>query len=162
MLIEEGGVKHYCLVKSINRLLSSQTTNGKRKQHFCLRCLNPFWCEKSLNKHQEYCGNYEAVKIQMSKKGTMLVVYNCGLWDSHFCPFLLIFTSFFLKFKIQDHFFKSLKHLKKHRYIIQLLLHHMIYSTNSSKSSQLNSISLKSSALYLTYIFKSFQLNSIS
>ena len=29
MLIEEGGVKHYCLVKSINRLLSSQATNGK-------------------------------------------------------------------------------------------------------------------------------------
>ena len=42
MLIEEGGVKHYCLVKSINRLLSSQGTSGKRKQHFCLSCLNLF------------------------------------------------------------------------------------------------------------------------
>ena len=30
MLIEKGGVKHYCLVKSKERLLSSQTTNGKR------------------------------------------------------------------------------------------------------------------------------------
>ena len=48
MLIEEGGGKHYCLVKSINRLLSSQTTNGKRKQHFCLRCLNPFLVSRSL------------------------------------------------------------------------------------------------------------------
>ena len=27
----------------------------------------------------------------------VLVVYNCGLWGSHFCPFLPIFTSFFLK-----------------------------------------------------------------
>ena len=44
MLIKEGGVKHYCLVKSIERLLSSQVSNGKRKQHFCLRCLNSFWC----------------------------------------------------------------------------------------------------------------------
>ena len=60
MLIEKGGVKHYCLVKSISRLLSSQTTKGKRKHYFCLRCLNPFWCQESLNKHQEYCGNYEA------------------------------------------------------------------------------------------------------
>ena len=42
MLKEEGGVKHYCLVKNIERLLSSQTTNGKRKEYFCLRCLNPF------------------------------------------------------------------------------------------------------------------------
>ena len=71
MLIEEGGVKHYCLVKSINRLLSSQKTNGKRKEHFCLRCLNPFWCEEALSKHKEYCGKYEAVKIELPKKGTV-------------------------------------------------------------------------------------------
>ena len=71
MLIEEGGVKHNCLVKSINRLLSSQKTNGKRKEHFCLRCLNPFWCEEALSKHKEYCGKYEAVKIELPKKGTV-------------------------------------------------------------------------------------------
>ena len=35
MLIEKEGVKHYCLVKSKERLISSQTTNGNRKQHFC-------------------------------------------------------------------------------------------------------------------------------
>ena len=34
MLIEQDEVKHYCLVKSISRLLSSQVTNGKRKEHF--------------------------------------------------------------------------------------------------------------------------------
>ena len=63
MLIEKDGVKHCCLVKSIERLLSSQTTKDKRKQHFCLRCLNPFWCEQFLNKHIEYCSNHEAVEI---------------------------------------------------------------------------------------------------
>ena len=72
MLIEEEGVKHYCLVKSISRLLASQATNGKRREYFCLRCLNPFWCEEALSRHQEYCGEYEAVKIEMPKKGTML------------------------------------------------------------------------------------------
>ena len=68
MLIEKDGVKHYCLVKSISRLLSSQVSNGKRKEHFCLRCLNSFWCEKSLSRHQEYCNEYEAVKIELPKK----------------------------------------------------------------------------------------------
>ena len=68
MLIEEGGVKHYCLVKSIERLLSSQTTNRKRKEYFCLRCLNPFWCKEALSRHQEYCDEYEAVKIELPKK----------------------------------------------------------------------------------------------
>ena len=58
MLIEEGGVKHYCLIKSISRLLAYQTSNGKRKEHFYLRCLNPFWCKKSLSNHTEYCGKY--------------------------------------------------------------------------------------------------------
>ena len=71
-LIEEGGVKHYCSVKNLSRLLSSQVSNYNGEHHVCLRCLNPFWCQESLNIQQEYCGNYEAVKIQMPKKGTML------------------------------------------------------------------------------------------
>ena len=76
MLIEEGGVKHYCLVKSIERLLSSQASNDKRKRYFYLRCFNSFWCQKALNKHKEYCNEYEAVKIELPKKGTMLEFKN--------------------------------------------------------------------------------------
>ena len=72
MLIEEGGVKHYCLVKSLSRLLSSQVSDHKEKHYFCLRCLNPFWCEESLSRHQEYCKEYEAVKMELPQKGTML------------------------------------------------------------------------------------------
>ena len=68
MLLEKEGVKHYCLVKSIGRLLSPRTSNGKRKQYFCLRCLNPFWCQETLSKHEEYCNEYEAVKIELPKK----------------------------------------------------------------------------------------------
>ena len=75
MLIEEG-VKHYCLVKSIERLLSSQASKGKRKEYFCLNCFNPFPSEKSLNKHKEYCNEHKAVKIQMPEKGTMLKFKN--------------------------------------------------------------------------------------
>ena len=49
ILIEEGGVNHYCLVKNVSRLLSSQVSNHKEKHHFSLRCLNAFWTHKSLN-----------------------------------------------------------------------------------------------------------------
>ena len=76
ILIEEEGVNHYCLVKNVSRLLSSQVSNHKEKHHFCLRCLNSFWTHKSLNKHLEYCGNHEAVKINMPEKGTMLKFKN--------------------------------------------------------------------------------------
>ena len=68
MLIEGGGVKHYCLVKSTERLLSSQASNCKRKQYFCLRFLNPFWFQEALDKHKEYCNEYEAVKKNCRKK----------------------------------------------------------------------------------------------
>ena len=76
MLIEEGEVKHYCLVKSIERLLSSQASNDKTKRYFCLRCFNSFWCQEALDKHKEYCNEYEAVKIELPKKGTMLEFKN--------------------------------------------------------------------------------------
>ena len=72
MLIEEGGVKHYCLLKNISRLLSAQASNHDGKHYFCLRCLNLFWCQEALDKHKEYCNEYEAVKIELLKKGTML------------------------------------------------------------------------------------------
>ena len=75
-LIEKYWVKHYCLVKSLSRLLGSQVSNHKEKQHFCLMCLNPFWCQQSLNKHQEYCNEHEAVKIELPEEGTMLKFNN--------------------------------------------------------------------------------------
>ena len=44
----------------------------EKRNIFFLRCLNPFWCQESLSMHQEYCKEYEAVKIELPKKGTML------------------------------------------------------------------------------------------
>ena len=73
MLIEKDGVQHYCLVKNVSRLLSSQVSKHKEKSYFCDRCLNPFWCEQSLNKHLEYCKKHKAVKIEMPKKDDILL-----------------------------------------------------------------------------------------
>ena len=65
-------MKHYCLVKNLSRLLSSQVSKTKWKYHICTNCFNPFWCQESLNRHLEYCGKNEAVKITMPEKGTTL------------------------------------------------------------------------------------------
>ena len=81
------------------------------------------------------------------------VVYIWGFWVSFFPQFPPIFPHFFLNLKSRTTFLNLLNILKNNifkRYIIQLLHHHMIYLTNSYKSSQLNSISLKSSTLYPT------------
>ena len=76
ILIKEEGVNHYCLVKNLSRLLLSQVSKHKEKHHFCMRCLNAFCSHKSLNKHREYCGKHEAVKINMPEEGTMLKFKN--------------------------------------------------------------------------------------
>ena len=70
--IKEGGVKHYCQIKSLSRLLGFQVSNHKEKQRFCMRCLNPFWSQESLSRHQKYCGEHEGVKIELPEKGRML------------------------------------------------------------------------------------------
>ena len=41
-----------------------------------MRCLNPFNNQKALDKHEEYCGNHEAVKTIMPEKGTMIKLKN--------------------------------------------------------------------------------------
>ena len=76
LLLIEDEVKHYCLVKSLSRLLASQVSKNEKHTHFSLRCLNPFWCQESLSKHLEYCKEYGAVKIELPKKGTMLKYKN--------------------------------------------------------------------------------------
>ena len=76
LLIEKDGVKHYCLVKNPSRLLSKQISAHKEGTHICFRCMNSFWCHKSLEKHWEYCRNQEAVKINMPETGTKLKFKN--------------------------------------------------------------------------------------
>ena len=87
MSIEEDGVKHYCLVKNLSRLLASQVSKRNGERDFCLRCLNPFWSRESLNKHKEYCNEHEAVKIEVPKKGTMFEFKN--YYRSEKVPFML-------------------------------------------------------------------------
>ena len=72
MLIKDGEKSHYCLVKNISALLSSQINNNNHKRYFCLNCFNSFKSPDSLDKHKEYCYNNECVKISMPPQNTFL------------------------------------------------------------------------------------------
>ena len=72
LLIKDGEKSHYCLVKNLSALMSSQINNHCHKRHFCLNCFNGFNTPDSLNKHKEYCYNNECVKISMPPPGTFL------------------------------------------------------------------------------------------
>ena len=72
LLIKDGEKSHYCLVKNISALLSSQINNNDHKRYFCLNCFNSFKSPDSLDKHKEYCCNNECVKISMPPPNTFL------------------------------------------------------------------------------------------
>src|SRR5271169_20717 len=74
LLIANDSTQHYCLIKSLSKLLRSQT--GDNTLHFCRRCLNGFRNLNSLAKHNEYCSQHDAVKPQLPEPGTMLQFEN--------------------------------------------------------------------------------------
>ena len=43
LIVSEDGIRHYTAIKSSSRLLSSKNSNTKRKQHFCMNCLQGFY-----------------------------------------------------------------------------------------------------------------------
>ena len=46
---------HYCVVKNLSRLVSSQYSKHKEKIHFCLKCQNGFNTSEILENHQKTC-----------------------------------------------------------------------------------------------------------
>ncbi|XP_065642809.1 uncharacterized protein LOC136074419 [Hydra vulgaris] len=65
LLISNGETNHYCLIKNLSRLLSSQTSNKRCKKHYCRNCLLGFNSEESLSNHKSYCETRDSVRIEL-------------------------------------------------------------------------------------------------
>ncbi|PFX11590.1 hypothetical protein AWC38_SpisGene24613 [Stylophora pistillata] len=76
LLIAEGEKKHYCLIKSMSRLVSSQLSTEGHKKFICRRCLNYFGSQELLDEHTELCREHEAVREKMPPSGTSLFFKN--------------------------------------------------------------------------------------
>ena len=76
LLIFDEERKHYCLIKNMSKLVSSQLNKKKNAKHLCLRCLNHFPTQERLDMHKEYCSANEAVNIEMPEEGTTLSFKN--------------------------------------------------------------------------------------
>ena len=87
LLVEKGGISHYCLIENLSRLVSSQISKHNEKSFLCERCLNPFPNKESLNKHEEYCSNNECIKTVMPEKGDMFIFNNH--YKSEKVPFMI-------------------------------------------------------------------------
>ncbi|XP_065639695.1 uncharacterized protein LOC136072408 [Hydra vulgaris] len=72
LIILNDETNHYCLIKSLSRLLSSQISKHDGKMHFCRNCLLGFSTEESLSKHKLYCDTHDSVRIKLSEPNTMI------------------------------------------------------------------------------------------
>ena len=72
LLISDGEKQHYCLIKSLSRLLSSQMSKHDHANSFRLNCLNHFPNEEKLQIHEEYCLKNHAIRIEMPEKGSFV------------------------------------------------------------------------------------------
>ena len=68
LVVSEDGIRHHAAIKSLSRLLSSKNSNTKRKQHFCMNCLQGFTQELSRDQHQAYYQDNESVRVEMPKQ----------------------------------------------------------------------------------------------
>ena len=76
LLIKDGDNSHYCYVKNESALLTSQVNSHKSKIYFCLNCLNGYDEPEKLEKHKEYCGEEESIKINMPPPDTYIKFKN--------------------------------------------------------------------------------------
>ena len=76
LLIKNGDNSHYCYVKRLSALLTSQVNKHKSKLYYCLNCLNGYDDMDKLDIHKEYCSENECVKINMPPPETYLKFKN--------------------------------------------------------------------------------------
>ena len=76
LLIKNGNNSHYCYVKKISALLTTQLNKRKSKLYYCLNCLNAYDKEDKLYKHKEYCSENDNIKINMPPPETYLKFKN--------------------------------------------------------------------------------------
>ncbi|XP_060525076.1 uncharacterized protein LOC132701296 [Cylas formicarius] len=58
---------HYCYIKNLSRLVSSQLSKYNHKKYICDRCLNYFNNETRLHDHETICSSFNEYKVSFPK-----------------------------------------------------------------------------------------------
>ena len=74
LLLSDGQKSHYCWIKSMSRLLGHQNSDGHR-YHYCIYCLQGFTSHRVLEKHQIYCKEHGAQRVELPKEEDKWLFY---------------------------------------------------------------------------------------
>ena len=72
LLYSFGEKRHYCLIRNLNRLLSSQTLH-KGQMYYCPHCLHGFVREELLEDHKSMCSQHGAQRIELPNDDNMFL-----------------------------------------------------------------------------------------
>ncbi|XP_072033599.1 uncharacterized protein [Amphiura filiformis] len=92
LLFSNNETKHYCVIKSMSRLLHGLKTKKKVEHFYCRNCYTPFTSKERLTVHEDLCHLYETVKIEMpkvTKDGDFPTQYFKHLFKSQNVPFVV-------------------------------------------------------------------------
>lgn len=73
LLLVEGDKAHYCWIKDMSRLLSSQISKNCKKMLFCDLCLNYFTDQQKLEKHTIKCDEHNECTIEMPTEANNMI-----------------------------------------------------------------------------------------
>ena len=59
---------HYIAIKSLGTLLASENSKHKRKEYFCINCLQEYHQKNPRDEHLRYYLDNETVKVEMPHK----------------------------------------------------------------------------------------------
>ena len=74
LLFSKGEKRHYCLIKNLNRLLSSQTRH-KAQMYYCSYCLHGFLREQLLDDHKPLCSQHGPQRIELPNEDNMFLQF---------------------------------------------------------------------------------------
>ena len=78
---------HYIAIKSFSKLLASENSKHKGKEHFCTNCSQRVHKKIPRNEHMRYCFDNESVKVEMPHK--KLIVEFCNGQYQFKVPFVM-------------------------------------------------------------------------
>lgn len=87
LLLKQGNLSHYCLIKDLNGLLS-RSKSGNIKYYFCPYCLQSFTKEKLLHNHQSCCSVNGAQKVVLPSDAKNVLKFN-DFDKTHKVPFVI-------------------------------------------------------------------------
>ena len=76
LLIKDGDNSHYCYVKNISALLTSQIKSNTSKLYYCLNCFLGYDEIEKLDTHKEHCRENESIKPNMPPPDTFIKFKN--------------------------------------------------------------------------------------